>query len=300
MSAGARPSFESSLTRATLGAACRRAGLDPAGAELLRLGENALYRLSAEPVVVRIARSMEHWTAAAKEVAVAAWLAKAGVEAARTWDVDQPIEVDGYPVTFWRLIDGRNGGPDDVAQLGQVLRRLHELTVPSSCESPAADMLGRVEPRIRRAGIPEPDQDFLAAVLGEQRQEIKGLEFELAPAVIHGDAHVQNLMFVGEQPVLIDFERVAFGQPEWDLAVTATEYVTAGWWTDEQYATFVESYGYDVMAWSGFDTLRRVNEIKMTTWLMQNIGESPDIEREYQVRMQTIRGERNDRAWRTF
>jgi hypothetical protein len=33
---------------------------------------------------------------------------------------------------------------------------------------------------------------------------------------------------------------------------------------------------------------------------MQNIGESADVEREYQMRIQTIRGERNDRAWRTF
>jgi hypothetical protein len=54
------------------------------------------------------------------------------------------------------------------------------------------------------------------------------------------------------------------------------------------------------MAWPGFDTLRRVNEIKMTTWLMQNIGESAEIEREYHARMETIRGERSDRAWRPF
>jgi thiamine kinase-like enzyme len=35
--------------------------------------------------------------------------------------------------------------------------------------------------------------------------------------------------------VLIDFERSAWGQPEWDLAMTATEHVTAGWWTGAEY-----------------------------------------------------------------
>ncbi|WP_318658247.1 hypothetical protein [Streptomyces triticiradicis] len=36
--------------------ACEAAGLDPTGAELLRLGSNAVYRLASLPVIVRIAR----------------------------------------------------------------------------------------------------------------------------------------------------------------------------------------------------------------------------------------------------
>lgn len=300
MSPAAQGAFSGERAECVLRRACQRIGGSFSSAQLLRLGENAIYGPVDGEMVVRIARSMDHWAAAGKEVAVARWLADAGVKAARAWDVEQPIEVDGHPVTFWYFIDGRNGGPEDVAELGRLLRQLHGLPAPTSFELPEDDVLGRVEPRIQRAGIPAQDRELLMRVLEELRREITSLEFQLEPALIHGDAHVQNLMFVGDQPVLIDFERVAFGQPEWDLAVTATEYITAGWWTDERYATFVESYGYDVMAWSGFDTLRRVNEIKMTTWLMQNIGQSPDIEREYQVRMATIRGERNDRAWRTF
>lgn len=280
--------------------ACERVRLGSDGADLLRLGENALYRLAGSPVVVRIARSMDHWAAATKEVAVAQWLAGAGIEAARTWDTEQPVEVDGHPVTFWQLIDGRNGGPGDVVELGSVLRRLHELPAPKSFSLPGDDPLGRVEPRIRAAPIPDEDRRFLAELLGRLREDLSAVRFELAPAAIHGDAHVQNLMFVDERPVLIDFERMAFGQPEWDLSVTATEYATAGWWTDAQYANFVDSYGFDVMTWPGFGTIRRINEIKMTTWLMQNIGESTEVEREYRVRMQTIRGESSGRSWRAF
>ena len=57
------------------------------GAELLRLGENAIYRLADHETVVRIARNMDHWADAEKEVAVSRWLHQAGVPAARACDL---------------------------------------------------------------------------------------------------------------------------------------------------------------------------------------------------------------------
>jgi hypothetical protein len=53
--------------------------------------------------------------------------------------------------------------------------------------------------------------------------------------------------------------------------VTATEYLI-GWYSDVQYADFVHAYGHDVMNWDGFPVIRAINELKMTTWLLQNIG----------------------------
>ena len=83
--------------------------------------------------------------------------------------------------------------------------------------------------------------------------------------------------------------------------MTATEYRTAGWWTDAEYASFVEAYGYDITSWKeGFPILRAVHEIKMTTWLMQNVNESSDIAREYETRMRVIRGEENHEPWHPF
>jgi hypothetical protein len=50
--------------------------------------------------------------------------------------------------------------------------------------------------------------------------------------------------------------------------MTATEYQTAGWWTETEYGQFAEAYGYDVTTWAdGFPVLRAIHEIKMTTWL---------------------------------
>jgi aminoglycoside phosphotransferase (APT) family kinase protein len=232
---------------------------------------------------------MDYWDDAVKEANVSAWLAEAGCPAARLADVPQPVEAEGHPVTFWRYIDGREGADEDVAVLGRLLRRLHELPPPTGFRLPAVDVLNRVESRIEKSEVSAGDKDFLLGACEELRSDASRLRFVLPAGPIHGDAHVANLIVTGDGPVLIDFERFAWGQPEWDLSVTSTEYRSAGWWDDAQYRAFVDAYGFDVMAWDGFDVLRRVNEMKMTTWIMQNVGESSAAAAEYERRMVTLR-----------
>jgi aminoglycoside phosphotransferase (APT) family kinase protein len=114
---------------------------------------------------------------------------------------------------------------------------------------PREDILGRVRKRIEAVSVSSADKDLLLSRLGELAAELPRLRYPRSPAPTHGDAHVQNLMIRNGEPVLIDFERFAWGQPEWDLSMTATEYQTAEWWTESEYAQFVEAYGYDVTSW---------------------------------------------------
>jgi aminoglycoside phosphotransferase (APT) family kinase protein len=293
-------SFSAADAEEVLVTACAMAGLDGSGAGLLRLGENALFHLPAEAVVVRIARSMDYWRDAAKEVSVSRWLASVQFPAARVHQIAQPVQVSGHPVTFWQFINGRNGSPADITRLGELLRELHRQPRPTDFDLPDEDILGRVRRRIEKAPVSHADKDFLLRRFHELTAAVSNLRYPLALAPTHGDAHVQNLMFRDGQPVLIDFERFAWGHPEWDISMTATEYLTAGWWIDAEYESFAEAYGYDITSWAeGFPVLRAVHEIKMTTWLMQNVNESPDIAREYETRMQTIRGQGTPR-WRPF
>jgi aminoglycoside phosphotransferase (APT) family kinase protein len=281
--------------------ACARSGLDHQRAELMRFGENALFHLVNDRVVVRIARTMGYWPDAAKEVNVARWLASHDFPASVAYGTDQPIEVDGHPVTFWDFIDGRPGDLRDIATLGMVLRRLHKIPRPATFVLPDEQILDRVAPRISAADIPATDKDFLLELRADLAGQVAKLSYPLLPAPTHGDAHSENLMIRDDgEPVLIDFERFAWGQPEWDLAMTATEYLTAKWWTADQYAQFCDAYGYDVTTWNdGFSTLQAVHELKMTTWLMQNVAVSPEIAQEYQVRMRTLRGQGSP-GWRPF
>ncbi|MFG1963343.1 hypothetical protein [Nonomuraea sp. NPDC049028] len=39
----------------------------------------------------------------------------------------------------------------------------------------------------------------------------------------------------------------------------------------------MDAYGFDVIEWAGFHTPHRMGEVTMTTWLMQNVEESPDV-----------------------
>jgi aminoglycoside phosphotransferase (APT) family kinase protein len=293
--------FSATVAEAVLHTACEMAGMDSRNARLIRLGENALFHLPAQSVVVRIARTMDYWGDAANEVAVSSWLADSQFPASRVCEITQPVEVSGHPVTFWRFIDGREGEPRDIALLGALLRRLHELPRPTTFSLPRENILGRVRRRIEAASVATSDKNFLIGRFEDLEAEVSRLRYPLQPAPTHGDAHTGNLMVHGGQPILIDFERFAWGQPEWDLSMTATEYKTAGWWTDAEYASFVEAYGYDIMSWvEGFPILLAVHEIKMTTWLMQNVNESPDIAREYENRMRRIRRENTAAPWRPF
>jgi aminoglycoside phosphotransferase (APT) family kinase protein len=297
--AGAAPLSVSSAWE-TLRTACSVSGLNSNNARLIRLGENALFHLPEDGIVVRIARAMDYWADAAKEVSIARWLARIHFSAAQIYDIPQPVSVRGHPVTFWRFIIGRPGDRRDIATLGTVLRRLHSTSPPTTFTLPQEDILGRVRQRIEAAIVPLPDKSILLQRLDYVQADLLELRYPLHPAPTHGDAHTENLIICDGRPVLIDFERFAWGQPEWDLAMTATEYLTAQWWTDDEYGQFVGAYGYDVTRWTeGFDILRAAHELKMTTWLMQNVAESAEISDEYQVRMRTLRGESSS-GWRPF
>ncbi|MFC3891630.1 phosphotransferase family protein [Lentzea rhizosphaerae] len=292
--------FSSHLASAVLKEASAHIGIASTDARLMRLGENALFHLPRSGVVVRIARSADRWDDAVKEVAVSTWLEESGVPAARLHAVDQPILISGYPVTFWRYIDGRNGNRGDVGDLGRLLLRLHQTSPPTTFELPAQDIFVHVESRIESSDVPDADKRFLLDRVAELRDEISGLKFQMEPTSTHGDAHVQNLMVSDGAALLIDFERFSKGQPEWDLAMTATEYLSAGWWTADEYREFCEAYGHDVTRWNGFRVLQSTHEIKMTTWIMQNVDESEEIAAEYATRIETMRTGRATTPWRPF
>ncbi|MFI9646134.1 phosphotransferase enzyme family protein [Streptomyces sp. NPDC052040] len=291
--------FTSARAMRVMSAACRAGGLDDRGAELIRLGENALFRLATVPVIVRVARG-EPWLPKARvEVGVARWLAAEGFPASRLVDgLEQPFLIDGHPVTFWQLIvEGDRKAT--YGELGGILRDMHAMTVPAGLELPAFDPFDKQELRISKAPIPDDDRLFLRKRWQELHGQFEELEFQSPKGPVHGDAHVQNLM-VNEQGevVLIDFEAFCFDHPEWDLMVTATEHHSLGWQTNEQYADFVRSYGRDLYDWPGYDTLRRLQEFGMTTWLMQNVQQDQETAAEYGRRIAALRNDDAPRDWR--
>ncbi|MGP9019240.1 aminoglycoside phosphotransferase family protein [Streptomyces sp. BR1] len=295
---GADKGFTSAGAAQVMAAACHAAGLDHRGAELIRLGENALFRLASAPVIVRVARGVEWLPKARREVAVSRWLTEEGFPATRAIeDLEQPLLIGGHPVTFWHLIvEGDRQAT--YGELGAVLRDLHSLTVPERLELPPYEPFDKAELRLQRAVIPADDKTFLRKRERELRDKFAELRFESPKGPVHGDAHVQNLMVNDRgQVILIDFEFFCFDHPEWDLMVTSVEHHSLRWQTDEQYADFVAAYGRDLYDWHGYETLRGLQEFGMTTWLMQNVQESESVAAEYQRRITGLRNDGAPRDW---
>ncbi|MFI0786720.1 phosphotransferase enzyme family protein [Streptomyces lydicus] len=296
---GSEEGFTSAGAARVMAAACQAAGLDDRGAELIRFGENGLFRLASAPVIVRVARGKEWLPKARTEVAVSRWLQREGFPAARVVeDLEQPLLIDDHPVTFWHLIvEGARKAR--YGELGGILRELHALTIPEGLELPAFDPFDKQELRLDRAVIPQDDKLFLRKRWRELRDKFNELRFDTPKGPVHGDAHVQNLMVDDQgQVILIDFEAFCFDHPEWDLMVTAVEHHSLGWQTDEQYADFVNAYGRDLYDWPGYETLRGLQEFGMTTWLMQNVQEDEATAEEYRRRMAGLRNDEGPRDWR--
>lgn len=292
--------FDLASCQLTLKRACEEAGIRPRRVEPIRLGENAIFHLRDEGLVVRITRGMDRLSDAEKELRVARWLAAEGISTAAPADVRQPVVADGRPTTFWVYVPHE---PDEatLAELGAALRSLHSLQPPEELDLPNHDIFGPVASRIESArSIPSADLEFIRRRYKELQEAYAKLSFPLRACAIHGDAHVGNLLRrVGGGIVLIDLERFSFGQPEADLSTPAIER-GIGWFTDDDYHSFVDSYGFDVTAWEGFPTLRAIGELKMTTWLMQNIGHSVETDREIGRRLATLRRPEMRTSWRPF
>jgi aminoglycoside phosphotransferase len=282
--------------RRVLRAACRSAGLDDTGAEVIRLGENAIFRLPGH-VVARIAREGQA-DAAAREVNIARWLEGEGIDAVRVQpDVDQPVAVDGRAVTFWRELPAHR--PGTPAQVAAALHRLHDLDPPTGFD------LGRIAPfvrlveRIDRAStLTEDDREWMRNHLAELEQRWSGLLAGLPWCVVHGDAWVGNVVAAEDGTVLfLDLERCSLGPPEWDLVHTAIKYSSFAWISVGDYQEYCRVYGHDVAGWAGFALLRDIREFRMTCMAAQVAAENPAGHDQAAHRLACLRGQHGERPW---
>jgi aminoglycoside phosphotransferase (APT) family kinase protein len=295
--------FSADSTREPLRKACAAIGHPDADVRLLRLGENAIYRISGTPIVVRIARSLDALDDVRKEVRVARWLEAEDVPAARLADEseDEPLVVDGHPITFWRFIAATDPDPE-LADLGGLLRHLHALEPPEWLRLPSFSPFVRVAERLDRApaAANADDVDFLRELFSDLQVAYQQLVFVFLPSPVHGDAHLANLMRdESGQVVMLDFEAFAYGHREWDLTVTGARRDGFGWLDASQYRQFTDAYGYDILSWPGFPVLRSIRELTMTTWLMQLTNDQRAAD-EFRRRVSDMREGKFPRRWAAF
>src|SRR5205823_7943423 len=156
------------------------------------------------------------------------------------------------------------------------------------CHLPSFEPLDRSVARLDHSGgVADWDREFLRGRCDDLSNQYRRLEFALPRGAIHGDAHTRNLLTDHGQVVLIDFEAAAVGPREWDLLPTAIAVDRYGL-AEDQYRGFAEAYGFDVRTWPGYPVLREIRELTMTTWIMQNVGESPAVAAEFALRVNSL------------
>ncbi|MCX4904576.1 phosphotransferase enzyme family protein [Streptomyces sp. NBC_00878] len=271
------------------------AGFDR-GAELLALGENAVF--AAGDLVVKVGRDAELLDRARRELAIAAWLAEAGVPAVRAAE-SEARSVAGHPVTVWHRLPSsvRPAEPGDLAEL---LRLVHALPAPSFT-LPRRELLGGVERWLRLAGdaIDPADAAFLRDRRDGFATAAAALTPHLQPGPIHGDALPRNVHVGPDGPVLVDLETFSTDLREHDLVVMALSRDRYGL-PAEAYDAFTGTYGWDVREWAGCGVLRGARETASCAWVAQHAPTNPKALAEFVRRVASLRDGDETVRWYPF
>jgi Ser/Thr protein kinase RdoA (MazF antagonist) len=253
--------------------------------------------------VVRVAPEYAEEVDIARQVAVARWLNDERVPAVRALDVEQPVLAEGHLVTFWESVSDSAAGEraqfGTTAQLGRLLRQMHDLSAPAQIQLPVARPLARMHEALTRLDhLPSRDRQFLAARVCEVEERTAQVHFVLPQGPIHGDADVGNLLRDDAgNAVLSDLDNVRIGQCEYDLLQTAMFYDNFGWHTEAEYRDFVEAYGYDLLDWPGYPILRDGRELTMVLWVAGNAATDEAAASELRRRLQSLRTGGSRRDW---
>ncbi|GAA1614059.1 phosphotransferase enzyme family protein [Catellatospora bangladeshensis] len=287
---------EEIMTAAMLEIASRH-GLNPAGATLLRLTNNAVFALPASDVVVRIARSHQPGNRVTKGVALARWFEQVNAPTVRLAGPEQqPLAVNGMLATVWRYLPARQ--PLTIRDLGPALREFHRLELPPfqlPDWDPVADSRRRL---VDAEGLRDADRGAIEAWCDDLEPRLAQLRHRHPRSLVHGDAHVGNLLHDGQRVVFCDFDPIGTGPWQSDLAAVAVG--EARFDRPGAHRQLVESYGYDVQEDPDWPLFRSARELKMVVAAVPLLASGPGVEREFRTRLDTILSGDHNTRWTPF
>lgn len=310
---------ESARLRDGLADICSQAGIDPAGAALIRYTMNAVYRLDRAGVVVRMSDRPDAGRLTHRVVQVAHAFAERDLPTIRLVEgISQPVHAGLWSATVWTLLPQPPEHRFAPVDLAPPLRQLHgvaDLRLPL----PSWNPVGKARERLlQAAGLQGPHLQFMrhwATSLGMAFEEIisrlahwcdeldgalETTEWALPSGVIHGDAHTGNLLVDQDgATVMCDFDSTVNGPREWDLVPAAHGPARFGRHADD-YAAFALAYGFDVTSWSGWHTLRRVRELQLVTSVIGAVPGRPDVADQLAWRLRSIVNADDSAVWQRY
>jgi thiamine kinase-like enzyme len=274
--------------------AATAAGVSANDATVLRVGENGVVLLPTAGVLARVVPRAAKGSDPGREIEAAAWLASSRVPVVHPAR-PEPIIIGQYVVSLWDYLpDSR---PADLITLAKCLRQLHSVPPPKNL-LPHISPFEKFEERLEAgAGLDTSDRVFLRQLRDELSAQWTMAEFALGSAVLHGDAHMENLLVTADgREAFVDLETVCIGPPEWDLTLTAL-YYECGWFSAVEYVDFARTYGFDVRRSPSWPMLRLIRMLRMTLWLAQSADNDAHRRRQLRHRIDTLRDRTAPAGW---
>ncbi|QNE18296.1 aminoglycoside phosphotransferase family protein [Kribbella qitaiheensis] len=255
--------FTPDTTQQVLANVCCQAGLDPAGAILLRHQTNAVYLVPSSQIVVKIARPAERPEDLNRTLALVRWMVSRGILTVPPSHHEQPLESAGCLATFWPYIPQQDQPRVTAGDLGEPLKALHTLT--SALDLPPLDIIDGIRASIAASRIlDQAEKQFLTGYSDDVMADMALVRYELPTGLIHEDPQHHNALRMQQGTALIDWDGACIGPREWDL-VTIEIHCRRFFSDPQEYSQFVEAYGIDIRDWSGYDTFRDLRELRMIT-----------------------------------
>jgi Putative homoserine kinase type II (protein kinase fold) len=256
-------------------------------ATLLRLTNNAVFALPTAGLVIRITRSLALADRVHKVARLGAWFEQVGAPTIRlAHRIDQPVPVGGLLATVWRYVPPMlpaPAGPD----LGRVLRAFHALP-PPPFPVPSWDPVADARIRLADAeALGDRERAFLLGWCDRLEARLARLRDRGEWRLIHGDAHVGNLLRESEtRVVLCDFDSTCRGPWPVDLAAVAVGEIRFG--RANAHNALAAAYGYDVTRDPDWPLLREVRELKLVVSAVPLLASTPGVAAEFRIRLTSI------------
>lgn len=258
-------------------------GNNPGSLQCLRFGQNGMFVDRDSAQVLRVHRPTRSISEVSKEVALVEHLDEVNFPSTRLSSryAPQPVVFDESIITIWEL-EHDTGAEKNLGELGTLIRAFHEAVADASESWPPLPWIDISLERLERY---MSDSRFDSATIGSINKRVEQLQgiasgsikSELGWGIVHGDAHIGNVISGAEGLVLADFERVCVSAREWDAIPTVVAIRRFG--NDEkQLRSFASTFHNDLLDHEFLDDMCEVREWFMLTALMEQQGSSKRID----------------------
>ena len=153
----------------------------------------------------------------------------------------------------------------------------------------------------RRAAVilSAEDYDYLVGWCDRLEPQVADLNQRAEQSLIHGDAHVGNLLRDASAGILLcDFDATCIGPWQVDLAAVAVGEARFG--KTGAHRALAGAYGYDVTSDRDWPLLREARELKMIAAATPLLASSSSVTAEFATRLKSVAQRNHGLPWKPF